>query len=49
MSFLADLWTFLRSHKRYWLLPLLLMLGFFALLVLLVAVLTDTPFVYTLF
>ena len=49
MSFFADVWKFLRGHKRYWLLPLLLMLGFFGLLVLWVAVLTDTPFVYTLF
>ena len=48
MSFLADLWTFMRTHKRYVLLPILVV-------VLVVAVVlffrppVVGPFIYTVF
>lgn len=49
MRCVVDCWVYLKNHKRYWLLPVLLMTIFFCLLVLFVALLTETPFVYTLF
>ena len=33
MSFLAELWRFLRVRKKFWLLPLLLMMALFGGLV----------------
>ncbi len=47
-SFLAELWAFSRTHKRYWLVPMLLVLLALAALVLLGGS-GVAPFVYTLF
>jgi drug/metabolite transporter superfamily protein YnfA len=47
-SFFGELWGFLRENKKWWLLPILIMLLIFGLLV----VLSGTglaPFIYTLF
>jgi drug/metabolite transporter superfamily protein YnfA len=47
-GFLRELWGFLRDNKKWWLLPILVMLLIFGLLV----VLSGTglaPFIYTLF
>lgn len=43
----GSIWTFLWQRKRYWLLPLALVLGVFALLVLL-SIGSEGNFVYTL-
>ncbi len=42
------MWTFLKTHKRYWLLPMLLVLGLFVVL-LLAGQGEDAAFTYTLF
>ena len=47
MDFLSELWRFLRVRKKFWLLPMLLVLGVFALLVLL-SVGSESNFTYTL-
>ena len=47
-SFLGELWGFLKQNKKWWLLPILIVLLVFGLLV----VLSGTglaPFIYTLF
>ena len=47
-GFFSDLWGFLRENKKWWLLPILIVLLLFGLLVFL----TGTglaPFIYTLF
>lgn len=49
MRCLVDFWVYLKTHKRYWLLPVLLMTIFFSLLVLFVVLFSETSFVYTLF
>ncbi len=49
MSFLAELWQFLRVRKKYWLLPIILMLVVFGGLVVLTAGSAFAPFIYTLF
>jgi Family of unknown function (DUF5989) len=49
MSFLAELWRFLRVRKKFWLLPLLLMMALFGGLVVLTQGSAVAPFIYTLF
>jgi len=49
MSFLADLWKFLRVRKKFWLLPLFLMLLMFGALLLMAEGTALAPFIYTLF
>ncbi|HXX49244.1 MAG TPA: DUF5989 family protein [Myxococcota bacterium] len=46
-SALSRTWDFLKVRKRYWLLPMLLVLGLFAVLVAL-SVGSEGNFVYTL-
>ena len=49
MSFLAELWRFLRVRKKFWLLPVILVsLGVGGLLVLAEGS-AVAPFIYTLF
>lgn len=49
MEFLRDLWGFLNKRKKYWLLPIILMLLLFGGLILLTSGSAIAPFVYTLF
>ena len=49
MSFIAELWTFLRVRKKFWLLPILIVLVVFGGLLVLVQGTAVAPFVYTLF
>jgi hypothetical protein len=47
-SFLEELWMLLREHKKYWLIPIVVVLLFFGALVALSGT-AIAPFVYTLF
>lgn len=49
MSFLAELWRFLRARKKFWLLPMLLVMVLFGGLVVLTQGSAVAPFIYTLF
>ncbi len=49
MSILAELWQFLRVRKKFWLLPIVLMLLVFGGLIILVQGSAVAPFIYTLF
>jgi len=49
MSFIAELWRFIRVRKKYWLLPILIMMVVFGGLLLLVKGSAVAPFIYTLF
>ena len=49
LDFFRDLWGFLRTCKKYWLIPILLMLIFFGLLIVFTSGTVIAPFVYTLF
>jgi hypothetical protein len=49
MSFLSELWTFLRVRKKFWLLPMLTMMVIFGGLVVLTQGSAVAPFIYTLF
>ena len=49
IDLLRDLWDFARERKKLWLLPLLLICVFFAVLVVLAPASPLAPFIYTLF
>ncbi len=49
MSFIAELWAFMRARKKFWMLPLLLVLGLFGGLVALTQGSAVAPFIYTVF
>ncbi len=49
MSFLAELWMFMRVRKKYWLLPIVLMMVVFGGLLVLVEGSAVAPFIYTIF
>lgn len=49
MSFLIELWSFLRARKKFWLLPILVMMVIFGGLIVLSQGSAVAPFIYTLF
>ena len=49
MEFLNDLWSFLKMRKKFWLLPLIIVLLVFGVLIVLSAGSAIAPFIYTLF
>lgn len=49
MSFLAELWGFLRSRKKFWLLPILVLMLVFGTLLILAQTTAVAPFIYTIF
>ena len=49
MSFLAELWAFMRVRKKFWLLPILLVLALFGGLIVLSQGSAVAPFIYTIF
>lgn len=49
MSFLVELWQFLRVRKKFWLLPILVMMVLLGGLVVLSKGSAVAPFIYTLF
>ena len=49
MEFVKDLWGFLRERKKFWLLPLILILLVFGVLIVLTSGSAIAPFIYTLF
>ena len=49
MMFLQELWSFLRARKKYWLLPIVVMMVIFGGLVILTQGSAVAPFIYTLF
>lgn len=49
MEFLSELWRFIRVRKKFWLLPMLVMMVVFGGLVVLAKGSAVAPFIYTLF
>ena len=49
MGFLLELWAFLRARKKYWLLPIIVMMVVFGGLVVLSQGSAVAPFIYTVF
>ncbi len=49
MSFVSELWLFLRVRKKFWLLPIIVMMVVFGGLVVLTQGSAVAPFIYTIF
>ena len=49
MSFLGEFWAFLKVRKKFWLLPVLLILVLFGGLLIVAQGSAIAPFIYTLF
>ena len=49
MSFLKELWAFMRIRKKFWLLPIMMMMLVFGGLVVLTQGSAVAPFIYTIF
>lgn len=49
MDFLKDLWGFLQVRKKFWLLPIILVLLLFGALIVLTGGSAIAPFIYTVF
>jgi hypothetical protein len=48
-SIIKEFWEFLRIRKRYWLLPILIVLGLFSALIVFTEGSAVAPFIYALF
>jgi hypothetical protein len=49
MDFLKDLWGFLKQRKKFWLLPLIVIILIFGALMVFASGSAIAPFIYTLF
>ena len=49
MSFFAELWAFLKVRKKFWLLPILIVMALLGGLIVLTQGSVVAPFIYTLF
>ena len=49
LSFLKEFLDFLRERKKYWLLPIVIVLGLFGILIVLSQGSAVAPFIYTIF
>ncbi|HQS36597.1 MAG TPA: DUF5989 family protein [Methylotenera sp.] len=49
MSLIKELWAFVRSRKKYWLLPIMIMMVALGALIVLAQGSAVAPFIYTLF
>ena len=49
MSFLAELWAFLKARKKFWLLPIILVMLVLGGLLIFAQGSVIAPFIYTLF
>ena len=49
MSFLIEFWAFMRTRKKYWLLPILIMTMILGGLIVFAEGSAVAPFIYTLF
>jgi hypothetical protein len=49
MGLVRDLWLFLRVRKKFWLLPIIIILLLFGVLFVVAGASALSPFIYTLF
>jgi hypothetical protein len=49
MSLLKELWAFMRARKKYWLIPILVMMVILGGLIVMAQGSAVAPFIYTLF
>ena len=49
MDFLVELWAFMKSRKKFWLLPIFISMALFGGLIVLSQGSAVAPFIYTIF
>ena len=49
VDFLKEFWEFLEERKKYWLLPIIIVLALFGVLIVLSQGSAVAPFIYTIF
>ena len=49
IDFLKEFWEFLNERKKYWLLPIIIILALFGVLIVLSQGSAVAPFIYTIF
>jgi|TARA_B110000240_G_C13303579_1_gene369576 hypothetical protein len=49
VEFFKEFWEFLRERKKYWLLPIIIVLALFGALIVLSQGSAVAPFIYTIF
>ena len=49
MSFLKELWAFMRARKKFWMIPILVMMVILGVLIVMVQGSVVAPFLYTIF
>jgi hypothetical protein len=49
MEFIVELWSFLKIRKKYWLIPIMIMMSLFGGLIVLSQGSAIAPFIYTIF
>ena len=49
MSFLKELWAYMRTRKKFWLIPIFLVMMILGALIVLAQGSAVAPFIYTLF
>ncbi|MGB0694610.1 MAG: DUF5989 family protein [Rhodospirillaceae bacterium] len=49
MEFLKELWKFMKVRKKFWLLPIILVMSFFGGLMVVTKGSAIAPFIYTVF
>tara|TARA_B100001057_G_C22443450_1_gene792141 strand:+ start:399 stop:551 length:153 start_codon:yes stop_codon:yes gene_type:complete len=49
ISFIKEFWEFLRERKKYWLMPIIIVLALFGVLIVLSQGSVIAPFIYTIF
>ena len=49
VDFLKEFWEFLKERKKYWLLPIIIVLALFGALIVLSQGSVVAPFIYTIF
>tara|TARA_B100000886_G_C20182102_1_gene390546 strand:+ start:45 stop:194 length:150 start_codon:yes stop_codon:yes gene_type:complete len=49
MSFIIEFWQFLKNRKKYWLMPIIIVLLIFGGLIILSQGSAVAPFIYTIF
>ena len=49
IDFVREFWQFLRERRKYWLLPIVIVLALFGGLIILAQGTAIAPFIYTLF
>ena len=49
MSFIRELWSFMRARKKFWMIPILIMMALFGALIVLSQGSVVSPFIYAIF